>query len=97
MLVTDRIQVPTPCDSRTISFANEFFLMDFVGPLVRCLYYIYVTVVGSMTTLYWCCPCRFVINTDVCCAVDSTLVTHCVCAMVLYRCVALGKSYLLPV
>ena len=45
------ILVPNTSDSRTISFANEFSYTALVGPLTRCLYYIYAPVVGSMTTL----------------------------------------------
>ena len=32
MFVPDGILVPTPCASQPISFANDFFQMDLVGP-----------------------------------------------------------------
>ena len=44
----DGILVPTPCSSRPISFANEFFQMASVVPLIRCLYSSDAPVVGSM-------------------------------------------------
>ena len=87
------ILVTTPCDSRTISFANEFSQMAFVGPLTICLYYSDAPVVGSMTTFYWWCPWRFFASIAKCCAIGSTLVPF---ALVLYRCVARGRSYLFP-
>ena len=51
MLVSDGIIVPNPCYIWSVSFENEFSHMDIVGPLIRCLYFKYATVVGSMTTL----------------------------------------------
>ena len=50
VFVPDGILVPTPCASRTISFANGFSQTALVGPLIRCLYYSDAPVVGSMTT-----------------------------------------------
>ena len=94
VFVPDEILAPTPCASCTISFANEFTLMTLFGPLIICLYSIDAPVVGSMTTLAWWCSCRFVDIPVTCCAVGSTIVT---CALVLYRCIARGWSYLFPV
>ena len=50
VFVPDGILVPTPCASRPISFANEFYQMALVCPLTRCLYSSDAPVVGSMTT-----------------------------------------------
>ena len=44
------ILFPTPCAGCPISFANEFYQMALVGPLIRCLYYSDAPVFGSMTT-----------------------------------------------
>ena len=52
VFVPDNILVPTPCASRTILFANEFYQMDLVGPLIRCLYSSDSPVVGSITTFF---------------------------------------------
>ena len=68
--------------------------MSFVGPLIRCMYSIYAYIVGSMTTLDWCCPYIFLANTEMYYAVGSTLVPRCFCALVLYKCVDCGGSYL---
>ena len=38
VLVPDGIILPTPCDSRKISFVNEFSQMTLVRPLIRCLH-----------------------------------------------------------
>ena len=49
------IIVTTPWASLPILFASEFFQMDLVGPLIRCLYSSDSSVVGSMTTFAWWC------------------------------------------
>ena len=90
----DGILVPTTCDIRKISFANEFSQIDLVRTLIICLYYIDAPVVGSMATVDWLCTCRFVASTATCCDIGSTFVT---CALVLYRCFACFRSYLFPV
>ena len=64
--------------------------MALVGPLIICLYYSDAPVVGSMIKFYWWCPCRFFVRTATCCAVGSTISP---CALILYRCVARGRSY----
>ena len=51
MLVPYGILVPTLCNSRPISFANEFSQISLVGPLIQFLYYRYDPIVGSMNTL----------------------------------------------
>ena len=51
VFVSDCILVPTPCASRPISFANEFYHMALVGPLTRCIYSIDAPVFGSMKNL----------------------------------------------
>ena len=51
VLIPGGILVPTPCDSRPISFANKLPYMDIVSPLIICLYYRDAPVVGLMTTL----------------------------------------------
>ena len=71
--------------------------MDLVGTLTRCLYSRDALVVGSMTTLAWCCPCRFSPSNEIWCVVGSNLVPWCAYALILYRCVAHGRSYLFPV
>ena len=71
--------------------------MSFVDTLIICMYSRDDHVVWSITTLDCFCPCIFVTNTEMCCAVGSTIVLRYVCALVLYQCVAQGKSYLLPV
>ena len=48
LFVPDGILVPNTCVSRTIPFANEFSQITLVGPLIRCLYYSYAPVIGSM-------------------------------------------------
>ena len=47
----DCILVTTPCASRTVSFAIEFFQIDIFGPLIICMYSRDDPVVRSMTTL----------------------------------------------
>ena len=94
VIVPDGILVPTPCASRPISFANDFFQMALVGPLIRCLYYMDAPVVGSITKYDLLYPCRSATSTATCYAIGSTIVP---CALVLYRCVACGRSYLFPV
>ena len=94
VFVTDEMRVPTPFSSRPISFANEFSQMALVGTLIICLYSSDAPVAGSMRTFTWWCPCRFVASTLTYFTIGSTLVP---CALVLYRCVARGRSYLFPV
>ena len=51
VLVPDGILVPNTCDSRAISFANEFDQIYIVGILIRFLYSRDDPAVGSTTTL----------------------------------------------
>ena len=85
-----------PWAIQSISFANDFPQMDFIDPLIRCMYSRDAPVVGSITTLSWCCPCVFFDSTEMCCAVGSTIITWYTRAVVLYQCVARDRSYLFP-
>ena len=71
--------------------------MDSVCPLITCLYSRDSSIVGSRTTLAWCYICSFFASTSMCCAMGYPLFTWCACAIVLYRSVAHGRSYLSPV
>ena len=51
VFIPDVVLVPTPWASRTISFSNEFYQMDLVGPLIRFLYSSDAPVFRSITTL----------------------------------------------
>ena len=51
VLVPDGIVVPTTCAIQTISFANKFYQIAFVGTSIILLYYRDAPVVGSMNTL----------------------------------------------
>ena len=64
--------------------------MYLVGTLIRRLYSRVATVAGSITTFAWWCLWRFFASTATWCAVGSTLFPW---DMVLYRCVACGRSY----
>ena len=89
VFVPDVIIVPTPCNSRPVSFANELSLMDLVIPLIICLYSSDYPVVGSMTTFTWWCPFIFFSSTATCYTIGSTRVP---CYLVLYRFFAHGRS-----